>query len=70
MLIKLHSENGGGKKDIGEMLHTTLTNQKDGMFKEAAAEGHAFPPDTLCGDSVGRKGLGPFPQERALYVGS
>lgn len=23
MLIKLHSENGGGKKDIGEMLHTS-----------------------------------------------
>lgn len=70
MSIKLHSENWGRKKDIAERLHTTLTNRKDGMFREAAAEGPAFPPDTLCGDSVGRKGLGPFPQKRALYVGS
>lgn len=70
MSIKLHSENGGRKTDIDEMLHTTLTNRKDGMFKAAAAEGQAFPPDTLCGDSVGRKGLGLFPQKRALYVGS
>lgn len=67
MQIKLHSENGGRKKDIDEMLYNTLTNQK---CLEATAEGLAFPPDTLCGDSVGRKGLGPFPQKRALYVGS